>query len=182
MTDFWKSPTGEKLTGSAEDANVGTFKVVPDNTKALGMIKNFELKIFKESVPFYQVTYELIDGDYKGCQVRQKINVFEGEPKKAHRALNMMLRIFQLCSYKPSHTEQPSNDDLAPMKSKILGIKIQEWSDDGKNGNWVSEVHAADKDFVPETGVKLEVNMTPQSAGSRASAKRAEQAENDIPW
>src|SRR3990167_9544029 len=130
---FWQSKTGKAITGNEEDSFAGGFKIIPDGTTAPAMIKTFLVNEADAMNPFYEIQWKLVDGEYKGAQVRQKITCFDSKPEKAERALNMMMRLFKLLGVKPTEGA-PTEEDLAPMQGKILGIKIQEWAMDGKNG------------------------------------------------
>ena len=176
---FWTSPTGNPITGSPDKAFIKDFATIPEGTMALASIKSFEVthtqaNEFRDGEKFIEVKYKLIDGDFKNREVSQKIKVFEGKPEQIERNLNMLKLVMDLCSFKPIHNEEPTNDELSRMNGKIVGIKIGEWSmpkADGTtmDGNFVREVHAS-TGFVCETGVKKEVvhtNSAVETAFSR---------------
>lgn len=178
---FWQSPINKPITGLAEDSHVGSFDLIPDGTTALAMIKLFELKPeFNDYPAFFQITWKIIDGEFKNREVRQKIKAFDNDPEKVHTALNMMKRVYDLCEYKPSHANLPTNQDLANMHGKSLGIKIQEWDFNGKQGNFISEVHGIDG-FVQEKGIKKTVTHPIESAFSR-NKNTASVMDDDIPF
>jgi hypothetical protein len=195
MTDFWNSGSGEVIDGSAEKSFTPIFSTIPDGTYAPASIKKFELiekmnnRTGKEEV-YYQVLWRLTGGDFKNREVTQKIKAFNGNPQQIDRALNMMRRIYDLCTYKPTHQNAPTNLDLAGMHGKILGIKIQEWQmpkDGGGfiDGNFVSEVHALGQDFKATTGIKLEPPVVTTSAVETAFSRntgKVPELDNDIPW
>ena len=173
---FWESKTGAPLTGSAEDAFTSSFTIIPDGTTASAMIKAFEIKQFGEEA-FYQITWKIVSDQFKNQEVRQKLNTFDVKPEKAQRALNMMMLIYKLFDHKPTHNNAPTNDDLKPLTGKVAVIKIQEWALNGKEGNFVSEVHKLNAEFKPEIGVKLEkVNVPP------AKHTDAELLDLDVPF
>src|ERR1051326_7534496 len=150
---FWLLSSGALPSGESKDAFSGNFGIIPDGTTALASIQKF---ILDESgkFPIFNITWKIVDGDYKGRVVFQKIHAFDEKPSKSDRAKNMLMLIFKLVDYKPSHDNVPNNDDLCPMQGKILGIKIQEYcTNDGKQGNYVSEVHPT-KDFIQQRGIK----------------------------
>lgn len=159
---FWKSEIGE-VTGKAEDAFAKNFKQIPDGTTALAKIEGFANEVHKESgFKYLQISWKLTDGDFKGQKVQQKLKVYGGDKfdkdpmKTRHRALNMLKLIYELFNVKPKHTNPPSDQDLAIFVGKIAGIKIRETepNDNGKQYNWVAEVHPA-QGFKCETGVGL---------------------------
>jgi len=192
MTNFWKSGTGAAITGEAKNAFLEDFGVIPEGTTAKASIKEFcvvnkEATQYAEAQKFLQITYKLLDGDYKNRQVTQKIKVFEGKPEQIDRNLNMLKLVMDLCSFKPANSNEPTNDDLVVMVGKIVGVKIKEWSlpkNDGTmmEGNYVSEVYAA-AETLTDTGVKLEVKHVRkdvESAFSRNAA--AMDLDQDLPF
>lgn len=183
---FWQTSEGKKVTGSEEDSFAGSFSIIPDGTTAAAVIKLFELKDFPDGSQVYQITYKLADGEFKGQETRQKMDVFAANPKKADRAKNMMARVFKLCSHTPMHSDMPTNDDLRVMHGKILGIKIQEFAlpkDSGgiQRGNWVSEVHEV-AGFKSATGVKMEVEAVSSSTAFDRNPRAGGIVEDDLPF
>lgn len=164
MSDFWSSELGE-ITGKADDAFAKTFKQIPDGTKALAIIELFA-NVEHQGDKYLNIDWRLIDGDFKGQKVSQKLRVYgnpmASDPAKArHRALNMLKLIYQLFSVKPTHAGEPTDKDLSIFIGKQAGIKIGETepNDKGKQYNWVSEIHEA-KGFKSETGISVVVTHT----------------------
>lgn len=161
---FWESELGT-VTGKAEDAFAKIFKQIPDGTMALARIDNFVNSEYNGN-KHLTINWILTDGDFKGSKVEQKLKVF-GDPmakdsaKARHRALNMLKLIYQLYNTKPKHAGDPTDDDLSVFIGKTAGIKIRETepNDQGRQYNWVSEIHDA-KGFKCETGVSLVVTHT----------------------
>lgn len=149
---FWKSEVGD-ITGKPEEAFTKVIGIIPDNTRALAQIKKFEY-VNRDEFQFHQITWDIIAGEFKGGQVRQKIKTFDLDSNKRHTALNMMRLIYTLFNIAPSGEEIP-NAELTAFNGKVAGIVIKEWSFNGKEGNWVSEVHPA-VDFECKSGVKKE--------------------------
>jgi hypothetical protein len=169
MTDFWSSELGE-VTGNANDAFAKTFTQIPDGTMALAKIESFGNMEYNGN-KFLVISWLLTDGDFKGQKVEQKLKVF-GDPaskdsaKARHRALNMLKLIYQLYSVKPKHAGDPTDQDLAVFVGKESGIKIRETepNDQGRQYNWVAEVHEK-KGFKCETGVSVVVTHTNSNFG-----------------
>jgi len=161
---FWESDLGE-ITGNASDAFAKTFTQIPDGTMALARIESF-LNAEYEGNRYLSIDWLLIDGDFKGQKVNQKLKVY-GDPKASdsakarHRALNMLKLIYQLYNTKPKHAGDPTDMDLAIFTGKEAGIKIRETepNDQGRQYNWVAEIHTP-KGFKCETGVSLVVTHT----------------------
>lgn len=194
MSEFWKSRSGQEITGKPEQAFVQPFTIIPEGTKALAHIKSCavvetDATQYKAADKFIQIAYKILDGDYKHREVTQKIKVFNGEPKSIDRNLNMLKLLMDLCGFKPTHSGEPTNQDLANMVGKILGITIGEWSmskaDGGvMEGNFVREI-ASSQNFQCETGVKAEVKRTPSqldSAFSRNPRVNLDDLDNDVPF
>jgi hypothetical protein len=151
-------------SGKAEDAYVGDFSIIPNNTTARAMIKTIQVmetsNKYTGAQKFIEISWQLLDGDFKNREVKQKIKCFEGDESALKRARNMLLLVMKLCQFQLSHELEPTTFDLLPLTGKMLGIKIREWSMEKKDGsgtmegNFVSEVHPLDDKWVTETGVK----------------------------
>lgn len=140
---FWKSRTGTSITGdeaSSFAGNSGKFRSLPDNTIATAMIKNASLNEYNGE-KCYQIVYGLVDGDFKGAEVKQRISPFDIDDKRAERNLNMFMRLFKLCDIKLTHDEAPTDIDMAPLRGKLLCIKIGNGIIQGQDRTWVREVH-----------------------------------------
>lgn len=198
MSGFWESELGD-VTGSAADAFAKTFTQIPDGTMALAKIETF-INAEYQGNKYLLVEWLLTDGDFRGQKVQQKIKVW-GDPrdkdpaKTRHRALNMLKLMYQTWNMKPKHSNAPTDQDLASFIGKAAGIKIRETepNDQGKQYNWVSEVHET-KGFVCETGTGLVITKTPShnyndhsqgpidSAFSRNNNAQLDDNLDDIPF
>lgn len=151
MTGFW-----DGITGEAEDAYTKTFAdVLPNNTTALATIVSCKNKqhIDSESI---NVEWEIMEGDFAGQHVFQKIHAYDKDVDKATKGRNMLKFLLVLFHVKPTDNTPPTDRLLSQLQSKVAGIKIQEWSmkrDDGTigHGNFISEVHPS-TGFVTQTG------------------------------
>lgn len=165
---FWESELGE-ITGNAADAFAKTFTQIPDGTMALAKIDAFVNAEYNGN-KYLSIDWLLTDGDFRGQKVNQKLKVY-GDPnakdpaKARHRALNMLKLIYQLYKTKPKHAGEPTDADLSVFVGKEAGIKIRETepNHEGKQYNWVAEIHEA-KGFVSETGVSVVVTHTNTNA------------------
>jgi hypothetical protein len=170
MSGFWESELGE-ITGSAADAFAKFKTQIPDGTMALARIESFINDEYQDN-KFLKIEWVLTDGDFKGAVVEQKLKVY-GDPlakdptRARHRALNMLKLIYQLYNMKPKHSNPPTDQDLSLFVGKHAGLKIRETepNDQGKQYNWVPEIHDT-KGFVCETGMSVVVTHTaPQYSG-----------------
>lgn len=185
---FWSLSTGASPDGSESSSHTSSFKVIPDGTLSIGKIKEFVIDKNKEGQPFYKCVYKLTDGDFKNREVIHKIKCFDSKATIADRAINMMKRLYDLSGLKPSHSEAPTDSDLAQFKGKDIGIKIAEWNmvnPDGtfSEGNYVSGIFSP-VGFECSTGVKMETVGHPiDSALSRNSRISTPPIDNsDIPF
>jgi len=166
---FWSLSDGSTPKGDAESSHVGSFAQIPDGTQAPAIIKDFILDQTDKG-SWYKISWQIVEGDFKGRVVFQKIKCFEPKKETADRALNMLKRIYDLTQHKPTHGDAPSTSDLMPMKGKVLGIKISEWSmsqADGSfsQGNYVSEVHPI-SGFETVVGTPMVVTSVPIKVGA----------------
>lgn len=192
MSSFYGGATGDPSKAFVQD-----FTTIPEGTRALATVKAFEVvnkeaTQYGDATKFFQVTWKLIDGEFKNREVTQKIKCFDGKPEQIERAKNMLVLIMKLCDYIPTHDNEPTTQELSMMRGKVVGIVIGEWSmpkQDGSgviDGNFIREVHPSNG-FVAETGVKTEVTYTPaaESAFSRDKARRdapKDDLDSDIPF
>ena len=189
---FWTSGTGVLPTGKPEDAFAGDFTQIPEGSIASAMIKSFN-HVDKENKhtgindKFLNVNFKLLDGDFKGREVALKIKCFSGKPEQIQRNLNMLKLVMQLCEFKPTHNDAPTDIELGFMVNKIVSIKIGEWSmpkaDGGfMEGNFVREAHASGA-VATETGVRAEVVHRPtDSALNRNTTPSLHDDDSGIPF
>lgn len=164
MSNFWTSDLGE-VTGLAVDAFAKSFTHIPDGTMALARIDTFITAEY-EGNKYLSIDWILTEGDFKGKKVNQKLKVY-GDPrakdsaKTRHRALNMLKLIYQLFNTKLKHSGEPTDQDLSVFVGKEAGIRIRETepNDQGRQYNWVAEIHAS-KGFKCETGIRVVVTHT----------------------
>lgn len=186
MAGFWDSELGV-ITGNAEDAFAKSFKQIPDNTLALARINSFS-NAENNGATYLNIEWHLIEGDFQGQKVNQKIKAFDQDPKVKHRALNMLKLIYMMFKVSPKSSNPPSDDELGVFNGKVAGIRIRETepNDQGKQYNWVSEVHNS-QGFESETGVRVEVTHTRESTDTAFSRNRVSESDlnkmdDDIPF
>ena len=167
---FWQSRIGTVI-----DGNIDEFKIIPDGTKAVATIKDFIIKDY-EGDPVYQVIWKILDGEFKSYEVRQSIRANDLDDARRDKALNMFMRLYQLCDLKPTHDNEPEADDLLPFKGKIIGITIKIFHGDKGPMNWVSGIYKADESFVPKVGDASKATNKIESAFTR----QAERTNNDV--
>lgn len=189
---FWTSGSGKMITGKPEEAFLQDFTVIPEGTIADAFIKSFflierENKWDNNIDKFYEITYKLINGDFKNREVTQKIKCFAGSPEAIDRNLNMLRLVMELCEFKPTTKEAPGDLELLPMFNKVISVKIREWSmpkRDGSGimeGNFVSEIYKTGE-IAPETGIKTVATHFPTDSALNRNSKLADVPDDEIPF
>lgn len=178
---FWTSELGE-ITGNAKDAFANTFKRIPDNTTALALIESF-VNVEHNGYKYLQVNWKLTSGDFKGQKVGQKFKVFDQDAKVRHRGLNMLKLLYNLCGISPQSMNPPTDGDLLIFVNKQAGIRIQETEPnaEGKQYNWVSEIHPA-TGFVSQTGISKEVVHSRDLSSAFSRNTKVEELDEDLPF
>jgi len=148
---FWSSRTGAEITGDENNSFSGNFKNMPDGTIASATIRKFIVNTTQENDVQFQIFWKLIDGDFKGGEVKQTLKPYATDDIAAQRFLNMFMRIYKICGVKPTHENEPTNDDLSEFQGHILCIKIGNGVIEGAERTWVREVHAENA-YPTETG------------------------------
>ena len=74
---FW-GQANQEITGRPEDAFIPDLTIIPNNTSAPGQIKLINLvdkinNFSQQQEKYYEITYKLMAGDFKGREVTQKI-------------------------------------------------------------------------------------------------------------
>lgn len=186
MMSFWDSELG-KISGDAEAAYAKTFTNIPDCTMAVARIQSFTNASYMGN-DYLQIQWVLTEGEFAGRHVFHKLYVFDQEPKKRHRFLNLLKLIYQLFNVVPTDNNAPTDQFLRQFENKIAGIKIQLTEpnkETGKQYNWVSEVHSA-KGFDCVTGYSPKEIRPAESAFDRDRIRRKaaenEFSEDDIPF
>jgi hypothetical protein len=181
MEQFWNSGSGKVITGNAEHAFLKDFTIIPDGTIANSKIIKFclvnKLNAYTQmEEKYYEVTFKMVDGDFKNREVGLKLKVFDQKTETIDRNLNMMKLIMDLSSFKPAHNDAPTDSDLMPMIGKMASVKIVQWdtvAKDGKllEGNRVSEVYKSGS--VPtETGQMVVVTSHAPSSSHDSALNR----------
>lgn len=168
------------IQGDADHAFVKSFTVIPDNTTAVAEIKSIAIDEFNGEKA-YEFTWKIIDGDFKGQQVRQKIKCWQTDEAKLKRAKSMLLLLMTMFELKFARDDHPNEFDLMPLHGKIGGIKIgyiMSQKQDGSVGeyNFVREIHPA-AGFECKTGESPRV----ESAFSR-NPRTQKELDGDLPF
>lgn len=139
MSNFWDGVTGDETKAFS-----GGFQLIPNNTLAISEIQSFVHATTPQGEAQYEIKWKIIGEEYKNRLLFQKIRAFSSDDNKALRARNMLMLLFNMFDINLPHSGAPQNDDLLAFQGKIASIVIKTWEQEGKSGNWVSEVHPAE--------------------------------------
>lgn len=163
---FWTTSDNQAVesNGSFE---MGGGEPIPDNTNLKACIDEASWDAW-EGEHYIKLRWTVLEGDYKGRKVFQKIKVNEPDISKRDKAIRMLAAIDSNCGGKlMASGEEPTEESLYNLVNHPMIIKVMVWEIGGKSGNWVAMVSSL------------------QAAQSEASQK-AENAENatsdDIPF
>ena len=177
--NFWTLTDGSSPSGSDSASFASNFGHVPEGTQANAVITNFVPSDFGGE-KLYQVTWRLLDGDFANTMIKQSINPFSADEKKANRSKNMFMRLYNLAELKPTHANAPTEQDLLPFIGKKCSIKAGNGIIEGKEKTWIREIHAVDKLEV-KTGHTVVATGFPDSALSR-NPRVVDDLVSDIPF
>lgn len=168
---FWQLSNGNAPTGNEESAHLSTFSVIPSGTAALAVLKNIKLEVNEIDGEHYSLQWKLNSGEFINRVIFQKIKCFSQKPETRDRAIEMLMRLYKLCGYKPNHSNAPSEVDYQHLKGKIIGVKINQWAFNGKEGNNIAEIHAPEG-FESVTGDKPIVHSSvPEGLSMSANSR-----------
>lgn len=133
------SPEALQTTGSF-DSN--SFEVIPDNTKALAVITNAEWREANEyNAKHISLTWDIVEGEFKGRKVFQKIKLFESDKDKVIKAQKMLIAIDANCKGAIAQAGvEPTVQGLASLLHSPMYIMIKEYEMNGNKGNWICAV------------------------------------------
>lgn len=139
MSFFAQEALEEAKSGSF-DSN--TFEVIPDNTKALAIISAAEWREANEyNAKHISLTWEIVEGEFKGRKVFQKIRLFESDKAKALKAQKMLIAIDANCKGAiVAAGVEPTQQGLQTLLHSPMYIMIKEYEMNGNKGNWVAAV------------------------------------------
>lgn len=88
------------------------------------------------------LTWTVIEGEYKNRRVFQKLDVLSPDANRKNRQLKMLAAIDANAGGGLMRVQgEPTDLDLAQnLTQKIMFIKVSVWEMDSKSGNWVSAV------------------------------------------
>lgn len=130
---FWQTSTGEQLN----EASVSTtfessysFDPIPRGTILRVAARSVEWSEYNGD-RYINAQWNILDGDYKGRVVFQKIKVLESDAKKRDKALTMLATIDSLTGAGLVRLQhEPTDIDLARLCGKPIEIRVGVYKND----------------------------------------------------
>lgn len=118
------------------------FELIPDNTKALAIISNAEWRDANEhNERHINLTWDIVEGEFKGKKVFQKVKLFESDKSKQLKAQKMLIAIDANCKgVIASAGVEPTIQGLQSLLHSPMFIHIKTWEMGDNKGNWVAAV------------------------------------------
>lgn len=176
MSSWWETSEGEDLTENVSkeyDAGGGDFEIIPAKTKALAYPATAAWAKDRDGNRYINIQWRIAKPEeYANRVVFQKLWCDDDDPrakdpaKKRDKAKKMLAAIDANAGGKLAKAgREPDDDDLAlALTNKQMGVLINVWEMDGKEGNWIAAIY-------PKAG--LEVTVPPKQAVKKAAGKAA---------
>lgn len=139
---FWNlSDNTTAESNNTFDMGGGDFEPIPNKSQLKACITECAWSEYQGDY-YINAQWEVLDGEFKGRKVFQKIRVRESDPKKRDKAIRMLAAIDANCGGGLMRLgAEPSDQDLmVNLCNKPMVIMVMVWEVDDKKGNWVSMV------------------------------------------
>lgn len=153
MDNFWEKTDEEKAaTKGSYDADEG-FEPLPDGTQVVALIDEAKWDVYDNNPEHMSLKWEIIEGEYKGRKIFQKIQIKSNEEKKRTKARMMLTAIDDNCGEKLfTLGHEPTDSELGThLMNRPMVLKLRVWEIDGKSGNWVVAVDKLNRSATPAT-------------------------------
>jgi len=135
------------LSDNAQLDNTGSFssqeeiKPIPAKTQLKAAIDEAKWDSY-EGDEYINLTWTVLDGEYKNRKIFQKLRVKDDDSKKRDKALRMLAAIDSNAKggLVASGREPQTHELQTALMHKPMVIMVQVWKIDDKEGNWVSAV------------------------------------------
>lgn len=152
---FWNLSDGKtaESTGSF-DADTQTAPI-PNNTQVKAAIDEIKWDEY-DGDDYINARWVILDGEYKNRKIFHKLRVKDSDPKKADKAMKMLVAIdtnaggeLQKVATSPTDTDLQRCLSNKMMVLKLGVWKIDEDPNDIKQGNWVKAVSPMNTPLPP---------------------------------
>lgn len=150
---FFTLSTGQKAAPTTEfDSNV-ELAPIPDGTIVTAVIENAEISAWEDD-QYINLRWRVAQPqEFNNRVVFQKIRVWDGNPSKRDRAIQMLVAIDQNCGgHLLASGQEPTDQSLQTLVSRPLRLKLGVWEldDKSRSGNWVVSVGPASAQAVAQ--------------------------------
>ena len=137
------------------EAGSGDFSPIPKGTVVNVIAEEVKWKEFNSDPEFVEVKWTIVDGEYKGRKIFQKIHTQSNDPQKATKAQRMLGAInFNAKGGLENLSHKPTDAELTnALTFKKMALKLEVWTSkedfqtgqalpesEWKSGNWVAAV------------------------------------------
>lgn len=155
--NFWNLSDNTQVGDSTEFESMNN-EPIPANTNLKSVIEQAEWKSY-EGENYINLQWSVIDGQYKGRKVFQKVKVNEPDEKKRDKAIRMLAAIDANCGGKLRASGQMPDDGqlMGALVNRPMVIKVLVWESEDKSmsGNWVVKVSAMN---AQNAGPEIDLN------------------------
>ena len=146
MTNFF----GQTKVQNAFELGGGSFEPIPDGTKAKAAIDEAKWDSYQEET-YISLRWAILEGEFKGRKVYQKVRISDASPQKAENAMAMLVAIdanaggaIYAAGVKPDDMSLSIN-----LMNKPMIIRLATWEINDSKGNWVNAVSSAGQGVAP---------------------------------
>jgi hypothetical protein len=139
---FFKKSTGE-VAQPQTTFDQSAPELIPDSTTLHCLVKEAKINISSEYGDTLQIQWQCVaPQQYANRVVFQSVKLFDGDPKKRDKAIDMFAAIDTNATGGKllESGQEPNNMTLQQWTGKQMLIKAQIWEMDGRKGNWISAV------------------------------------------
>lgn len=120
-----------------------TFDIepIPKGTTVLAAIESIKWSEY-QGERYIDAAWAVLDGEYKGRKIFQKLRVVDSDDKKKERALRMLAAIDKNGGgHLFAAGTEPTDESLQrALANKMMRLKLDVWNMEGKSGNFVCAV------------------------------------------
>ena len=146
MTNFF----GQTKVQNAFELGGGSFEPIPDGTKVKAAIDEAKWDSYQEET-YISLRWAILEGEFKGRKVYQKVRISDVSPQKAEKAMTMLVAIdanaggaIYAAGVKPDDMSLSIN-----LMNKPMIIRLATWEINDKKGNWVNAVSSVGQGIAP---------------------------------
>jgi hypothetical protein len=137
---FWSVSNGE-ISSTGEFEIGGELEPIPDGTNLKACIDEIGWESWEENT-YIKARWTVLDGEYKGRKIYQKIRAQDSDQSKRDKAIRMLAAIDANCGGRLMQSGQMPDDGMmqGALCNIPMVIKVAVWEINEKSGNWVSMV------------------------------------------